>query len=373
MTPHEHYSGSRIVSKARQREELRPHGVTPPSCHDCVFFRACGGVQPERSLLNCFDHSCCGNGRCDHVCPFKPDFQARMREVRGLRFDDLAPLAQRPAELPRYVPVIDHKSRRHEPLAYPVVALDAYRVFRLKGGAYRAIAEDAAALRRAFGLGESARIILRGTARDPFLERYWAYRKCDRAPDQMTRLGVSLAIGPNFSHFLDVPRTDNLFNRKRQLICLEEIARAGLDAVPHLSAVVPGDWAYWRGYLRENPSVTYVAKEFQTGNKNATQGRWAIDRMAQLQEEIGRRLHPLVIGGGQFVEYLAARFPEFTLIDSEPFTRATRRRRFDRSAGVKPWAETWTLIGQPIDRLVAENVERYAAWIEARAVAARAA
>jgi hypothetical protein len=95
--------------------------------------------------------------------------------------------------------------------------------------------------------------------------------------------------------------------------------------------------------------------------------------MARLQDDLGRRLHPLVIGSGQFVEYVAARFPAFTLIDSEPFTRATRRRRFDGSAGARPWVETWTLLGQPIDRLVADNIERYAAWIEARAEAARAA
>jgi hypothetical protein len=362
-----------MSEKAQHRAELRPHGVTPPSCHACVFLPMCGGIQPERPLLDCFDHSCCGDGLCDNVCPFKGDFQARMREVRGLRFDDLAPVGQRTADIPCYVPVIDHKSLRHAPLACPVVALDTYRVFRLNGGAYRAIADDAAELRRAFGLDPLTRIILRGTAQDAALERYWAYRKSHRAPEQMKRLGVSLVIGPNFSHFLDVPRTDNLFNRKRQLICLEEMAQVGLDVVPHLSGIVPGDWAFWRDYLRENGSVTYVAKEFQTGNKNPTQGRRAIDRLARLQDEVGRRLHPLIIGGGQFVEYVAARFAAFTLIDSEPFTRATRRRRFDRSAGKRPWTETWTLRGQPIDRIVAENIAGYAAWIEDRVAAARAA
>lgn len=54
------------------------------------------------------------------------------------------------------------------------------------------------------------------TAKDLPLERYWADRRCDQAPEQLDRLGVTLAIGPNFSHFLEVPRTDNLFNRERR-------------------------------------------------------------------------------------------------------------------------------------------------------------
>jgi hypothetical protein len=323
-------SEAHLNKKARQRDELRPHGVIPPSCRGCIFFEECGGIEPERALLDCFAHSCCGVGKCDHVCPFHPDFQDQLCEVHGLRFDDLVRLEQRAQEVPFYVPVIDHKSLRFHTLNCPMVALDTYRVFRMVAGKYRAVAANAVDLRRMFGLDPSNRIIPRGTAQDRFLEWYWANRRGDRAPDQMAQLGIALVIGPNFSHFLDVPRTDNLFNRKRQLICLEEMAAAGLDAVPHLSAVAPGDWAFWRVYLRERETITYVAKEFQTGNKNKTQGRRAIDRLARLQDELGRALHPLVIGGGQFVEYVAARFPQFTLIDSEPFSRATRRRRSDR-------------------------------------------
>ena len=87
------------------------------------------------------------------------------------------------------------------------------------------------------------------------------------APGQLARLGIDAAVAPNFSHFLGVPRTDNLFNRRRQLICISELAAAGILVMPHLSAVMPADWHYWQRLLEANQSVRYVAKEFQTGNQ----------------------------------------------------------------------------------------------------------
>src|SRR5205823_4211256 len=81
---------------------------------------------------------------------------------------------------------------------------------------------------------------------------------------------------------------------------------------------------------------------------------------------LGRKLHLLLIGGSQFIEYVAARFEAFTLIDSEPFARTNRRRRFDISVGKRPWRESWTLIGQGLDHLLDDNVSQYASWIGQR-------
>src|SRR5690606_41634023 len=65
----------------------------------------------------------------------------------------------------------------------------------------------------------------------------------------------------------------SLFNRRRQLLCLAELHRAGVPIIPHLSAVMPEDWRFWRDFLERNPSLRFVAVEFQTGNKNPPQGR----------------------------------------------------------------------------------------------------
>ncbi len=318
--------------------------------------------------MNCFDLNCCGRGAdCKRICPYNPDFMRRLEEVGGLKFDDLKPLPQRSAELPLYVPVIDHKQGRYGTLDYPTVALSTYRVIRRKGKRYRTLAEGPKDLRAAFGVAKDARIILRGTDKDPPLERYWQYGDRDDAAGQLAALGVSLIVAPNFSHMLNVPRSEHLYNRRRQLLCIERMVESGLNVAPHLSAVTPGDWDFWRGYLSENATALYVAKEFQTGNKSRSEGRRSIESLADLQQDIGRKLHPIVIGGAQFVEYVAARFETFTLVDSLPFAKTTRRRLFDLTAGKSPWRETWTLINQGIDQILDHNVCRYAPWIEQRA------
>lgn len=356
---------------AQVRKELRPHGIVSLSCPGCVLYERCGGIEPERALLNCFDLHChnnatCVSGNCDNVCPYKPDYLDRLMEVGGLEFDNLPPLVQAEADVPRFVPTIHHHYRRNLALACPVVALDTYHVLRLKNNRLEAVASDPAGLRRSFGLHPATQVILRGTAKDPPLERYWAYRRCDQAPEQLARLGVMLAIGPNFSHFLEVPRTDNLFNRKRQLVCLEEMCRAGLSPVPHLSAAQPADWRFWQDYLRDNASVRFVAVEFQTGNANWDEGRKVIDRVAAIRQALGRRLHLLAIGATQFVEYLAARLGEFSLIDSTPFMKAVKRQVFDPTKAKRPWKKVRTEKGQPIDHLTAHNLACYAEWIDRR-------
>jgi len=354
-----------MMTDQRLRDAARPHGVVSQGCRPCPLFATCGGIEPEGSLFDCFQHYCCGGkDDCDEVCPYNHDYSRRIREVDGLRFGNVSSLEQRSVQLPRYVPVIHHGYCHRRPLDLPVVALDTYEVFKLRGKKYRPLATDGAELRRVFGLSQQTRIILRGTAKDRRLEQYWTHRRRDNAPEQMKSLNVELVIAPNFSHFLDVPRPDNLFNRKRQLICVTELAEAGLFTVPHLSAAAPGDWTFWRNYFRHNTSVRYVAAEFQTGNKSLDEGLKVIRKLSEIQDAIGRPLHPLIIGGTQFVSEVVERFSTFTIIDSSPFMKAVKRRKFAPTSGNGRWAETFTLTGQGVDNVILENVRGHEAWIE---------
>ena len=243
---------------------------------------------------DCIDINCCGNGSCDNVCPYKDDFVQRWQEVGGLCFDDIRSIEQRSIPLPRYVPVIKHGYGRSDLLDCPVVAISTYQIFRKdKAGVYRPIAKSPESVRSMFRLQPTTKIILRGTAKDPPLQRYWKYRRRDDAPRLMADLDTSLIIGPNFSHFLDVPRTDNLFNRKRQLICLAELAAAGLNPVPHLNAVTPADWSFWKEFLRSSATISHVALEFQTGNKSSVEGTRVVERLARMRDELGRSLKPI--------------------------------------------------------------------------------
>jgi len=351
---------------ATRRKEYRPHGTIAASCPQCAYFDICGGIDTGRPLLNCFDMFCPGDGKCHHVCPCQPDFIECMRDIRGLRFDDLNRITQVPLDLPVYIPVVHHGYRRVVPLNWPVVALDTYECFCLSSGVYTSNTNSPEELRASFRLGNKTQIVMRGTAKDKPLEKYWEYRRRDRVPEQLAALDVLAAIGPNFSHFLGVPRTDNLFNRKRQLICLEEFYVAGVPPIPHLNAVMPGDWRFWREYLAANSSVRVVAIECQTGNRAPDEGHKAFDSLARIQGNLGRSLHPVIIGGGQFIDFVAERFDKFTLMDSEPFMKAIKRRAFEPKRGQRSWRESFSLERQPIDDLVLRNIEGYGEWAESR-------
>jgi hypothetical protein len=352
---------------ANLRSQLRPHGMIGAGCSNCAFLDVCGGIEPEMSLLDCFSLTCCKKDDCDNVCPNNTEFTSRMSEIGGLRFDDVPLLRQRPVELPKYVPMIHHGYSRTVPLDWPIVALETYGLFHhTNGGHYSAKPQTWEDLRRMFCLHPNTQIILRGTAKDQPLERYWAHHTVDRPAEQLAALRVACAIGPNFSHFLDVPRTDNLFNRKRQLICLAEISKAGISAIPHLSANMPSDWAFWRRYLLLNERVRMVAIELQTGNKAREQGIKVIERVKWLENEIGRQLHLLAIGGSQFAAELGIRFNNFTVIDSTPFMKSIYRQRFESAPRRPSWNAEYSAVGAGIDDLLRQNLTDYTSWIETR-------
>lgn len=368
-----------MATNAQRRSALRPQGVESPSCVGCQWLTECGGFHSGRLVGNCFEETCCEftgkeKRRCNAVCPYKDDFDEWLKDTKGLRFDDLPPFSQPDLDLPVYIPVIDHRSRRTEALDWPVVSLNTYNVMRIRSGShkkYEAVADNPRGLRDAFLLGADTKIILRGIAKDPPLERYWENRLAADAPQQLARLDIYAAIGPNFSGFLDLPRTDHLYNRRRHLICLHELHLAGLTTIPHLDAVMPGDWRFWQGFLEANSSIRVVAIEFQTGNKNPIEGRKTIDHLATMQAQIDRPLHPIIVGGAQFVEYVAARFERFSLIDSDPFAKTMHRSYFDLSAGKQSWRQGFTLYDQPLDDYLIENIRDYSSWIEQRIHRAR--
>jgi hypothetical protein len=357
---------------AKRRAELRPQGITNLPCKTCEFFRVCGGVQTSRPLLDCFDETCCHKPDCDKVCPNNANFLPLLRDVGGsLDFNDPQPLDQPSLTLPWYIPLIDHRYSRQQPLQWPFVALDTYALFKLTNGRYRAIAESPEELRAAFNLSPATNIILRGVAKEPPLEEYWAYHQTERPADKLARLGISLAVGPNFSLLLDVPRPDSIWNRKRQLMCLMDMAEAGISVVPHLGAICPSDWKFWEDFLTTHNNICYVAKEFETGNRAPREGRKTIRDLAGLQQSLGRPLHPLLIAAAQFVELAAKHFERFTVIDSQPFFKSTFRQKFDSDSDKGRWVKTRTSAGQPLDQLHMDNITQYSSHVEHRVAASK--
>jgi hypothetical protein len=146
---------------------------------------------------------------------------------------------------------------------------------------------------------------------------------------------------------------------------LAELSQAGVPVAPNLSAVMPADWDFWLAFLRDSPQVVHVAVNFQTGYRSRTEGMKAIDRVRRMQDEIGRGLSLVLVGGAQYVRDVAGRFASFTLIDSQPFKQSVYRKLFRPDQSRRRWEDSWTPDGQPIDDLMQRNVGGYASWIEA--------
>ncbi|MGD0463812.1 MAG: hypothetical protein ABSB74_15095 [Tepidisphaeraceae bacterium] len=89
-----------------------------------------------------------------------------MKEIGGLRFDDVPVIRQQETKLPTYVPLLHHGYSRPHFLQWPVVALKKYSLFRSVGGRYQTIAQSADELRRMFSLDPGTQIILCGVAKD---------------------------------------------------------------------------------------------------------------------------------------------------------------------------------------------------------------
>lgn len=212
-----------MATNAERREQLRPQGLECLGCTGCQFHELCGGYFNGRLFGNCFEELCChftgkDKKHCNAVCPYKADFDGWLADTHGLSLGGLPVIKQDEVDLPLYVPLIDHASSRSDALDWPVVALKTYAVLgvRRASGRYEAIADSPATLRKAYLLAENTKVVLRGIAGESELEPYWENRIPSDAPGQLARLNVHAAIGPNFSHYLDVPRTDHLYNKQRQ-------------------------------------------------------------------------------------------------------------------------------------------------------------
>lgn len=346
-------------------------------CARCGLLRECGGLDGQHLIWGCFTHSCT-SGACeqnDWTCPCRRDvFVDRWREVGGFPFKQKRAL--RPvvgAALPLYIPLLQHASRRNRPLGVDVAALPTALVTRtMRGGAYDAEATSRQELRADFAIGERTRVLLVSVAPDEDLEIYWQqHHRREGFARALSSLGIIGMTVPNFSFFNDAPRTHTLWNRARMIRVAEALSEAGVPIVLHLNASTAFDWAFWTDLLRCNPGMAYVAKEFQTGNRSPGAGEAALDAVRELQQRIGRTLHPIAIGGAQFVPHLQREFGRFTVVDSQPFMSTMFRRRLNLLCdGTREWKPITTATDEALDDLLTYNVRRYGESLAADAAEA---
>jgi hypothetical protein len=195
---------------------------------------------------------------------------------------------------------------------------------------------------------------------DAPLERFWHHHRVRHVCEALAQLGLEITI-PNYSFFTCVPRFQILRNRKRILRAAERLSRAGVRVAIHLNAVTQADWAFWLAFLREHTEVTTVALEFQTGPlANHKIGQRAFDDLDELICRIGRPLHILLVGAARFYLQARQRRWHFTLIDSEPYMLAQKRRVLEKGRkGSYSLKFVPTQPGSPVYHLFEANLKAY--------------
>jgi hypothetical protein len=130
-----------------------------------------------------------------------------------------------------------------------------------------------------------------------------------------------------------------------------------MRVVPHLNALTPADWKFWAEFLLEHPEITVVCKEFQTGLKDADEGLRAYREIVDLEQVIGRKLHPLLVAGGRFYQQAQKDFPNrFTVLDSTAFMGALARQVLADHGERQKWIKKPTERGEPVDDHFDQNV-----------------
>lgn len=346
-------------------------------CHNCAFKVPCGGVDNQYDLFGCFSR-CTSRAACRKsgwTCPCRPAAWARRWNEVGtapMKPKAARTLASCQGDLPEYIPVIRHGSSRHGTFSGSLVALSSFDVLRRVGKEYGPRASSAESLRKQFGLRPDAAILLVSVGPDQPLETYWTERNVQRTPEALAKLNLVGMSVPNYSFFLDAPRPHALWNRERMRVVAEELSDAGLGVIPHLNAITDADWDYWRGFLLAQPHLRFVAKEFQTGLASPEKGAHALEKLARVQDEIGRPLHPALIGGGRHFSLANSLFGRCSIVDSVPFIRTVKRKSHYRDRqGQTRWRKQETLEEEPLDDLLEHNVESYRRVLVSREVTQR--
>ncbi|MEN3368895.1 MAG: hypothetical protein V7609_1038 [Verrucomicrobiota bacterium] len=299
---------------------------------------------------------------CDVVCPSVPLlFGEYFADVGGICVPPSEPLCGfDPAELPLYIPQINHGGRRDEDLDEPWVTVPLYVLARRdRRQRYVVRFQSGEELRRALRVPAHTKIIVTSAVPDNYIEDFWAEHRVLQVPERLAALGLSAMTVPNYSFMLDVPRTNSLYNLSRIFRAAEAISTAGIPTMLHLNASTKKDWERWLKVLRDQPHISSVSLEFQTGTSHRDIGDKYFAGLIDLQQLLGRPLHPFVLAGGGRLAALQKHFRAFTVVDSTPFFKTMKRQILVPFQGGAKWRLRRTAPGASLSSRLATNIERH--------------
>mgnify|MGYP001226937007 CR=1 FL=1 len=325
-------------------------------CVSCLDRDTCGSIRPLANVFSCRDYCCRSPGTCTRVCPEQPEaFVGRFQEVRGWELDNIPrAVVGRSPELSVSIPIIFHKSRRGDVLRTQSVAIPLKLV--VNRNATRVNYASKGSMLRDLCVSSRAKLVLDCIGRDVLIENFWSERRASGLVKAIKRLHPSWVIAPNYSIFTDVPRWDNLYSMKRIAVVWSEFMAAGLPTALTLNARTERDWARWTEFVLARPEVQAVALELGTGGRYANRRAFMLPRLRSLGIAADRRLRLFLRGGRSYIPQLQDAFASVHLLDTNPFMKAVHRQRVVENSGRISSRPSFTLVEQPIEHLLQDNV-----------------
>jgi hypothetical protein len=340
--------------------------LQPASCPGCAFLEDCGGLDGDDYYKGCFARclTYCTIHGCDMVCPVSGlAFGDYIADVGGLCTPPQVPLVAFDAsELPPYVPQINHGGSRTNALDEPWVTVPLYEVVGPdRKGRYSAKFQSPEHIRLALKVSRRTKIIVTSVAPDQVIEDFWAEHVVRSIPEQLARLGIAAMTVPNYSFMRDVSRINSLYNMSRSFRVAERLTEAGIPTILHLNASTKKDWGRFASILRDQPHISSVCVEFQTGPRIKEIGNRYFAGLVELRDAVGRELHPIALAGtGRIIEFRRC-FPKFTVVDAMPFMKTMHRQTLVRVGGRWKWRKKQTPPSATLNQYLASNIQNHRA------------
>lgn len=326
-------------------------------CPPCHHFETCGGLSIEEGVLDCLAF-CCGEPKsCSIVCRNKIEsFTEQVREIDGYEFDNVPRTPTLGFNVNEdIVPLVYHGSSRANALSHDVMALRLADLVNFRTGKLRF--ETKAALCQAFCIDEAATLILTGVDHDHRIEPWWALG--DNRLDIIERLrqiGIVLVTAPNFSVFLDHPRTDDLHAMKRIALVFAEFQLGGITCALHAHGRTERDFERWSIFIRERVEIQMLSYEFITGPAAKARCHFHLEQLAMIAKEAGRDLDIIIRGKPNVIPFLRQHFRRVIYIESGTFMKTIKRQCAKRVGNRDlTWVTMPTDLGAPVDALFQHN------------------
>ena len=313
------------------------------------------------------DHSKCE--KHEWTCACNPQrLVERAMEVRGFNCKLERSLLPIGIDLPPYIPTFYHGFPEAKPLELEWGALPLHCLFKSESGdGIKCVAKDGNELRALLGLHQKTQIILTGPGPDQLIEDFWRFHRHSNLLNLLKALDIQLFTVPNYSFFTDAPPLHHHYNRSRILRVAERAAEAGVASILHLNAIHEQTWQGWEDLIKIHGEIEHVCMEFQTGYTSPKVAQAALNRLVEVQKNVQRPLHPILIGAGRYAGFIGENFDSSTIVDAQPFLH-TFNRKIHRTLpdGKSGWHFSST---RPLESLIPRfksNLREYAERIGQR-------